>query len=149
MLLKGMGGSDLKPASAQAEAVNLTAELVGDIKEEIADWRFLGRLDVSVPFEQSCSSSCEQCRNVEAKVQVAFAHGTAVQDHRVIEQRAVAVGRSLHPFQELPEQADLPRVELDQIGNLLRVLRMVRHGVMGLGDVEIGVDGLTRVAIHH
>ncbi len=80
---------------------------------------------------------------------VAFAHAAAVQDHRVIEQRSVAVGRGRELVQELREQRDVTGVELDEIRDLLRVVAVMRHGVVRLGDAEIGVDALAGVAAHH
>ena len=72
-------------------------------------------------------------------VQVAVAHAAAVEDCRVIEQRAVPVWSRLQLLQEMPEQLHVVRVDLLLLGDEDRIVAMVRHRMVLLGDADLRV----------
>ena len=77
-----------------------------------------------------------------ARVLIRIAHAAAVEDQRVIEQRAVAVGRRVQLLQELGEQLDVVGVDLGDLGDVLRVVAVVRDRMVLLGDADLRVGAL-------
>jgi hypothetical protein len=73
-------------------------------------------------------------------VQITVADAAAVQDQGVIEQRAVAVRRRAQPVEEVSEQADVVRVDLGVLLDLVRRIPMMRDRVVRIGyaDVVVG-----------
>ena len=59
-----------------------------------------------------CCAADDEVRQREVIVRVAVAHVAAVEQHRVVEQRAVAVGRVLQLLQELAELRDVVGLDL-------------------------------------
>src|SRR5436305_7973219 len=92
-------------AVAEAELVHLAVVLAGDRQQEVREGRFLLLLDVPVALDRPAEAARKQRRDVDARVLVALAHAAAVEDQRVIEQRAVAVGRGLELREELRVEA--------------------------------------------
>ena len=69
-------------------------------------------------------------------MQVAVAHAAAVEDQRVIEQRAVAVRRGLQLLEEVGEQLRVIGVDPGLLRDQLRVVAVMRHGVVLLGHAD-------------
>ena len=80
-----------------------------------------------------------QHRQVLVRVAVAVAQAAAVDDHRVVEQRAVAVGRVLHLLDEPGEQLHVHRVDLGHLLDPLLVVAVVRERMVRIGDVDLGI----------
>ena len=96
----------------------------------------------------TCAARHQQRQRI-AGVLVRIAHAAAVHQHRVVEQRAVAVGRGLQPIEEPPEQLDVIGVDARHLLDVLRVVAVVRHGVVLLGDADLGIGALTELAVGH
>src|SRR6185503_1412881 len=111
--------------------------------------RELACLDVVAALEAPARVAGEQHRQIQMVVHVAVAHAAAVDEQRVLEQVAVAVGRVLQPLQELGEQAHVVRVDLRFLLHLLRVVVVVRDRVMTVGDADLRVAQPRQLAAHH
>src|SRR5436190_14271318 len=83
------------------------------------------------------------------RVQVRVTERAAVQERRVIEQRAVAFWRRLELAQERREQLRLIRVELRVALDVLRLLLMVRHRVMPLREPDLGIRAEVELAAEY
>ena len=80
---------------------------------------------------------------------VAVAHAAAVDDERVVEHAAVAVGRRLQRGDELGELLDVELVQPGVLGDLLRLAAVVRQLVVALGDPQRRVGLVAALAAHH
>src|SRR5207247_2383926 len=90
-----------------------------------------------------------EIRHVDWRMGVAVAHAAAPEEHRVIEQAALAVRSGLQALEKLSEDPDLPRVDLHQVSDLLRFIAVMRDVVPRLGHAEIREDQLARLTIQH
>src|SRR5262245_13423246 len=82
-------------------------------------------------------------------MQVRIAERAAVQERRVIEQRAVAFRRRGELAQERREQLRLIGVELRVTLDVLGLLLMVRHRVMPLREPDLRVRAEVELAAEH
>ena len=85
---------------------------------------------------------------VEGVVRVAVPHARAVDDRRVIEQRAIAVLRRGHLLEEAREHLHVERVDLRQLRELLGPLAVVRRRVVRVGDPDLGERAHALLAAH-
>src|SRR5215831_6508000 len=98
-------------------------------------------------LDPAAGAARDQQRNVERRVAVAVAHAAAEENHRVVEQRTIARRGAGETLEEATEQLDLPGVDLDQTGELLRLVAMVRDVMPRLVDPEVREDQLARLAV--
>ena len=101
--------------------------------------RALRQPDVPVAPQRPGPGAGHDDRQVERVVRVAVAHAGPVDDHRLIEQRPVAVRRRPQLLQEAPEDLHVERVDLGQLDQLLLAVAVVRDGVVRLRDPDLGV----------
>jgi hypothetical protein len=80
-----------------------------------------------------------QDRQVFVRVRVAVGDGAAVDDHHVIQQRAVAVGRVLQLAQELGEQLGVEDIDQFDLGDIFQGAAMVRQRMVRLGNADFGI----------
>ena len=92
--------------------------------------------EVPSALELAAAAAGEDRRQVDRRVVVAVAHAGAVHHDRLIEQRAVAVGRVLHLLEEIAEQRHVIRVDLRRLRDLLGIELVVRHRVVAVGDAD-------------
>src|ERR1043166_7958176 len=93
-----------KLACAITEPLRRDADLVEDRQEEICHRRIERVLQVAARRELTSKLSREKAVQIRMAMQVAVAHATAVENQRVIEQRAVTIRRRLQPLEEASEQ---------------------------------------------
>ena len=85
-------------------------------------------------------TAAEDCqRQIHVRVDVRVAEPGAVEQQRVIEQRAVAVGRRSQLLEERREQLRLIGVHLGELRDLLRIVAVVREPVVRLGDADFRI----------
>ena len=90
-----------------------------------------------------------QHRQILVRMAVAVAQAAAVDDERVIEQRAVAVGRVLHLVDEAREQLHVHRVDLGHPLDPLGVAAVVRERVVRIGHADLRIRPHAAFASHH
>ena len=76
------------------------------------------------------------------QVLVAVAEAAAVDDHRVVEQRPVAIGRGFQLLQKVREALDVEAVDLRYLLDLFGVALMVGQAMMAFGDTDFTVGGV-------
>src|SRR5690606_34877349 len=85
----------LQPAGAVAEALSMDIELVEEAQQQVARPHRLGRIrQVAITRHPAVVPAEDHVRNVVMQVLIRVAHVAAVQDQRMIEQRAVALLRA-------------------------------------------------------
>ena len=87
---------------------------------------------MTVAFQLPVRRPGQHDRQIVVRVNVRFADAAAEQHERVVEQRAVAVGRVLQLLEQIREHGDVQLVYLDEFVDLLRVALMVRDGVVSI-----------------
>ncbi len=135
-------GLQLERTGADAEAIDLGAVLLRHRQHDVGELRALRRRDVAVAAERArrpcrpsgngtSSGECGCCRSCRCP------RGSAEWSSSVPSPSGVSCSRS----RNLPKTLDLPRVQLDQQRQLLRLVAVVRDVVPRL--VEAEVDGNT------
>src|SRR5262249_10003886 len=109
---------DLDLPRALPDAADLATELLGQSYKHISDGRVLSGLDVTMALADGASQCCE--RQWGRRVRVPVAHPAAIENQRVVEERAVPVWCGAHLLNELGKVADVIDVQLRVLGNLLR-----------------------------
>ena len=82
-------------------------------------------------------------------VHVAVAHVAAENNDRMIQQRAIAVGRFLELRQELCEDFGVIGLNLDQRGHSLRIILVMRRRVERVRNADVIVGLIARLRAHH
>ena len=93
----------------------------------------------AIALQPAGGAADQQDRQVVVRVQVAVAHAAAVEEHRVIEQVAVAVRGRLQLLEEDREQVEVVHVDLGFLRDLLGDVVVVRHRVMAVGDADLRI----------
>ena len=75
-----------------------------------------------------------------------IAHAAAVQVERMVEQRAVAFRRGLQLLQELREQRDVELIDLGHLGDLLRIVAVMRQRMMRIGNADLRIGAVAGFA---
>src|SRR5437867_8808540 len=114
------GALQLDPSRALAEVVGWHAGLVQHRDHEIRQRRARLHFHVAVPLEPARAAADQQDRQVVVRVLVPVAHAAAVEERRVIQEVAVAVGRRPEPLEEAGEELQMVRVDLGFLGDLFR-----------------------------
>ncbi len=81
-------------------------------------------------------AACQQDGQVLVRVHIAVAQAASVDEHRVIQQVAIAVRRGPQPVQVVREHLDMMRVDLGELFDLLPVSLMMRDSVMRIGNAD-------------
>ena len=136
-------------AGAVAERVDFDVDLVEQRHEQVRLRRVLGAHDVLAALQLAAAAADHDVRQRVVIVRVAVAHVAAVEQHRVIQQRAVAVLRRVELRQELAEQADVERLNARQHLELLGLVLVVRDRMVPFGDADLRVGAVADLARHH
>ena len=123
------------------------ADLVQQRQVQVGERRRVVEADVPSTLELRAAAARDHDRQVRVIVDVGVAHAAAQQVQRVIQQRAVAVGRRRQLLDQVGEQRHVVGVDLRQLDELLRVVDVMRHGMVRLGDADVGIGagaGLAR-----
>ena len=95
------------------------------------------RLTCRLPFSAPAGVAGEQQRAALVVVHVRVAHRRSVDDRRVLEQIALAIGGLLQPIEEVRQQADVVAVDLRELENALVAILVMRRDVEAGGDAGI------------
>src|SRR5579872_5175281 len=101
---------------------------------------------MAVALEASTGAAYQDVRNVVVQVLVGVAHVGAVEDQRVIQQRAVAVRRLLHLVGQVRQAGDVIASDLGVVGDALGVFGVVRSSVETAGGAAQRVRASGQVA---
>ena len=82
-------------AGAVAEAVDVHADFVEEREVQIGERHGLVVADVSIAFHPACRAPGDEDRQVGVIVHVGVSNAATVEQQRVIQERAVALGRGL------------------------------------------------------
>ena len=95
--------------------------------------------EMPATFDLSSSTACQRDRQIPGRVRIAIAHARAVNDDRVVQKCAIAVGSGLHLLHEAGEQFHVMRVDLCQPREQVGPHLVVRYRVMRLWDADLGI----------
>src|SRR5438477_5344140 len=101
------------------------AQLVEHRQMQIRQRRTGGIAKMTPARELAGSATHQQDREVVRIVRVAVTHAGAVDERDMIEQGTVAVGSRVQPVQEVPEQARVKAVDLQELRQLLWIVLVV------------------------
>ena len=102
-------------ARAVAEALHLQARLVEHREVQVRNRRAFGQIDLPAALELAGAAADEDVRQRIIGVHVAVGHVGAVEQHRVVEQRAFAVGCFRQLRDELREPLQVIALDFDQL----------------------------------
>src|SRR5215203_5422434 len=131
-------------SSAIDEDVQMHADLVEQRQMKVCQRRRVLVSDVAAALEPRASSTSDDDRQVRVIVNVGISHAAAEQIERVIEQRSIAIWRRLELLDEIREQRHVVRVDLGELHQLLRIVGVMRHGMMRLWHADVWVGSGAR-----
>ena len=105
--------------------------------------------DVPAALEFSRPAADQSQRQIGVRVPIAVGDAAAVEDHRVIEQRAVAVRSRFHALDQISELIHVMRVDLDGLGDLDRIVLVMRAVVMAVGNADLAIAAIAALAGQH
>src|SRR5438034_2135804 len=123
-------------AGAVAELLHRHADLLEQRHVQVVHRRVLREPQVAAALELSRAAADQHERQIDVRVLIRIAQPAALQDHRVVQQRAVAVLDVPQPACKPCEQIDVVRVDLRGLRELDRVVLMVRNRVVRLGHAD-------------
>ena len=84
---------------------------------------------MAIALQRAAGVAGKEQRAALVVVQVRVAHGRAVDDERVVEHVAVAIGNGLQLGQQVRHQADVVAIDLLEVGDALVAIEVMRAGV--------------------
>ena len=97
--------------------------------------------EVAVALDPERAAAGDNRGEVRVVVDVGVADAGAVEEHRVIEERAFAVGRGFQALQIVGEERDVEGVDFRHAGDFFGVIAVVGQRVMRIGDAGLGGVG--------
>src|SRR5262249_15066709 len=125
--------------SAAANVIDRYVHLVHERDEQVGHHRLLGVVEMTPALDASRAAADEHQRQVVARVPLAVRNAGAVQNRRVIEQRAVAVRRRTQLRQILREQLRVVAVDLRHLRDELGDVVVMRQRVVRLGHADLRI----------
>src|SRR6516162_4018811 len=124
-------------AAAVGDALHLQARLVEDREVQIGNRRVFGKVDLlSALLERARAAADEDVRQRIIAVHVAVAHVGAVEQHRIVQERAFAVGRGGELLDEIPEPLHVIALDLHQLLEPVEVIGMMRQRMEGVRHAD-------------
>src|SRR5438067_9463306 len=122
----------LEPAGARPDPCLIDPVQVQHAQQHVRGaLRVVGEYEVTVPLERAVDASDENHGHLLVRMAMRVAHVAALVDQHVIEQRAVAVRNVPELFTEVREVLDVVAVHLRVVGDVLRLVAVVRGPVPG------------------
>ena len=125
-----------KASRAVAEVRHLGVHAVEYGNPEVVQRRFFAVFDVPARLDRAAAAAGEQNRQVVVIVGVAVGVAAAVDDHAVVQQRAVALLDALQLRQQVGELLDVELVDVADLRLLLLVAAVVRQVVVAFRDAD-------------
>ena len=124
----------------------MDADFVEQRQVEIGQRNRLRVCEVTVAFHSGRRAASDDDRQVRMVVNVRIADPAPVKNERMVEQRAVAFGRGFQFLQEPGEERNVERIDLRHPLDLGRVIAVMRQRVMRIGNADLGVSAIARLA---
>ena len=109
----------------------------------------LAILQVPAALQLARAAAQHGSRQFVVRVDVGVAQAAAVENQAVIQQVAVAIRRVLQLLQEVGERLHQVRVDLGDVGDLHRIVLVMRDGVVPVGDADLAVRPVAAGAAQH
>src|SRR5579884_1381510 len=122
----------LQTACAVADGLGMNAHTVEQGEEQVRHRGSVRVVQMTPRFDRARALAGQQDRQVVMVVAVAIADARAVDDHRIIEQRTLALADGLHLFQQVGQLGDMEAVDLADLVLFLLVPAMMGKVVMSL-----------------
>src|SRR5437667_6645678 len=106
---------------------------------EICQRRAILVPDVTATPHSGRSATRDQNWKVLMVVNTGVAQPASVQVHRVIEQRAVAVGSGFQFLEKLRKERYVERIDLGNLEELFRIVAMMTRGIVRVGVADFRV----------
>ena len=90
----------------------------------------------------------QQTRQIEMPVQIAITHSAAIEDQALIQERALAFRRRLQLLQEVAQQLNVVGVDFGFFRDQLRVVAVMRCGMMLFRNPDVRVRSRTQLTGH-
>ena len=104
---------------------------------------------MTVTLQLSAGPAGEHDWQIVVRVNVGFTEAASEQDKRVVEQRAVAIGRLLQRLEQIREHPDVELVDLDQLLDTLGITLMMGDRVVSVGNPDLAIRAVAAVAAEH
>src|SRR5437867_11401308 len=102
--------------------------------------------DVTATLHAGPSATRDQNWKVLMVVNTGVAQPASVQVHRVIEQRAVAVGSGFQFLEKICEQRYVERIDLGNFRELFRIVAMMTRGMVRVRDADFRIRTVIELA---
>src|ERR1017187_10389880 len=126
-------------AAAVGEGVEADSHLFEQREVEVGERRRLLLADVAPAPHLAGRAAGDEDRQVRMVVEVGVAHAAAVEVERMVQERAISLGRCLQLREELGKQRHVELVDLGHPRDLLGVVPVVRERVVRVGDSDLGI----------
>src|SRR5437899_8415334 len=124
----------------------MNANAIEQCEVEIGQARSLLVLNMPTALQAGCSATRDQDRKVFMIVKAGITHATAVQVHRVIEERAVAIGSGLHSLEEVGKQRNMERIDLRYLRYLFRIVAVMTGWMVRIRDADFRIRTIALLA---
>src|SRR6185369_1207050 len=101
---------------------------------------WFGIANVTAAFHSSGGATRYKNWQIGVIVYIGIPHAAAIQIQRMIEKRSVSFRSGLQFVQEVGKQRSVIGVNLGQLGELLRIVGVVRRGVVRVRDTDLGIS---------
>ena len=134
---------------AVTEMLFRASQLAQDRQQQVRHRRELLLPKVAVALKRAAGAPGQHDRQRIMVVRVAVAHAAAVEDQRVIQQRAVAVRQLCELVEEVREQARVIAVQHREARLVVLVVGMMREDVEGIADAALRIHGIAQFLRQH
>src|SRR5688572_12903126 len=100
-------------------------------------------------LECARASADKQRRKRSVAMAIAVADRRTVQNHHVVEQGSVAIGSISKLLQIVGEELQMILLNLDALLHFLRIVLVMRHRVMRLGNADLRIGPRTLLSAVH
>src|SRR5580704_16623241 len=131
-------GRQFESSSAVAQLLHMRyVSLVEHGEKQVAHRRAGLVADMPSALDAADAVGEEQQRQIREEVQVAVADRTAVENERVIKERAVAIRRIAQLVDIIGQHLGMEDVDLNDLRDLLRIALVMGDGMMGVAKSEL------------
>src|SRR5258708_2487999 len=130
------------------ERFDIHAQLVQHGQRNIRHRSGVRTAYMQIAFQLSIGVAGQENRHALVVVNIAVAHGAAIQNHRMVQQIAVTVRRVLQLLQEVRQQADMVAVEFGELRDFRRILLVMRARMKRSLHSALRKHARTHIAAH-
>src|SRR6266581_189419 len=123
-------GQIIELARAVAKIIDGDTGLIQQIHQKIIQRRVLRIPEVAPALDPACGAADQNGRQIVVCMRIGVAEAAAVDDHRMVEEAAVAVGRRFHFLHQVGEGLDKMSVDLGDVVDLHRIVLVMGDGMV-------------------